>query len=226
MKTTPRGLERVPVEYRDLFYYENGKLRAKCKECPNTRSTKGMAEVLTRIQLGIFTGMCRQCELDNLAKIDVLRPEEVVGMDATFDFESQRRANGHIVIDKVCLTCPERATVRVSSVKATLRRNGRIEGRCEMCAKPGRYTSTSGYIQIWMPSHPNAVNGYVPEHRLVMERRLGRYLNKTETVHHIDGNRLNNEIDNLQLRQGQHGAGVKYACLDCGSHNVKTVPLD
>lgn len=184
-----------------------------------------MSTMLLLIQSGYFTGMCKQCELNNLSRVTVLKPEEVSGMNVKFDFESQRREKGHVVIDKICLTCPERVTVRSSSVKATLRRGGTLEGRCVNCAKPGYYTSTSGYVQVWKPEHPNARNGYVPEHRLVMEKKLGRYLNENETVHHIDGNKLNNDEGNLQLRQGQHGAGVSYQCLDCGSHNVKNVAL-
>ncbi len=44
------------------------------------------------------------------------------------------------------------------------------------------------------------INGKkVDEHRLVFERFLGRKLRKGETIHHIDGNKSNNDIDNLML---------------------------
>lgn len=64
----------------------------------------------------------------------------------------------------------------------------------------GRYKE-NGYILAKAPYHPNANSrGYVAVHRLVMENKLGRYLDKrTELVHHIDGNRENNSIDNLKL---------------------------
>lgn len=64
----------------------------------------------------------------------------------------------------------------------------------------GRYKE-NGYILAKVPYHPNANSrGYVAVHRLVMENELGRYLDKrTELVHHIDGNRENNSIDNLKL---------------------------
>jgi uncharacterized protein (DUF1330 family) len=57
-----------------------------------------------------------------------------------------------------------------------------------------------GYRMIKKREHPNAnARGYVYEHRLVMEQKLGRYLRKDEIVHHLDGNKMNNNIDNLVL---------------------------
>lgn len=56
------------------------------------------------------------------------------------------------------------------------------------------------YRMIWMPDHPYACqNGYIREHRYVMEQHIGRYLLPEEVVHHIDGNRTNNDISNLEL---------------------------
>ena len=55
--------------------------------------------------------------------------------------------------------------------------------------KGGRYRDRKGYILIG--------NGRIREHRMVMERHLGRKLEKWEQVHHINGNKLDNQLKNL-----------------------------
>ena len=56
----------------------------------------------------------------------------------------------------------------------------------------------NGYIEVLMPDHPYArKNGTILQHRLVAEKKLGRYLKKTEVVHHLDENRANNVPENL-----------------------------
>lgn len=57
-----------------------------------------------------------------------------------------------------------------------------------------------GYVLIHCPDHPHASKkGYVREHRLVMEKHIGRYLLPSEVVHHRDDNPGNNAIENLEL---------------------------
>lgn len=56
------------------------------------------------------------------------------------------------------------------------------------------------YLYALVPDHPNATkNGYVPMHRVVMENHLGRLLEKSQVVHHLDEDRHNNAIENLQV---------------------------
>ena len=94
-------------------------------------------------------------------------------------------------------------------VKKFLRRNGITKefptstfGERHYAWK-GRITDKDGYVAIHCKGHPNARKHthYVFEHRLVMEEALGRYLLPTEVVHHINGIRDDNRIENLQLFQ-------------------------
>ena len=54
-----------------------------------------------------------------------------------------------------------------------------------------------------MPEHPNSKNGWILEHRVVVEKFIGRYLTESEVVHHIDEDKSNNEIENLMLFKSQ-----------------------
>lgn len=70
--------------------------------------------------------------------------------------------------------------------------------------KGGR-SKNSGYVLIWKGDHPNAnCDNYILEHRLVMEEHLGRYLESWEVVHHVNGVRDDNRIENLELLPGNN----------------------
>src|SRR5439155_23103297 len=53
------------------------------------------------------------------------------------------------------------------------------------------------------------------EHRILMEKYLGRVLFDNETIHHKNGKRSDNRIENLEFRIGSHGPGATH-CPNCG----------
>lgn len=66
--------------------------------------------------------------------------------------------------------------------------------------KGGRTISSHGYVLLKRPDHPAAdVRGYVYEHRLVAEEKIGRPLKEDEQVHHKNGDKQDNDPDNLEV---------------------------
>jgi HNH endonuclease len=75
---------------------------------------------------------------------------------------------------------------------------GRPKGSHNKTTK--RILNAYGYVDLFRPSHREAKsNGYVAEHRMVMGDYIGRKLNPGEQVHHINGDKQDNRIENLQL---------------------------
>jgi len=67
------------------------------------------------------------------------------------------------------------------------------------CWRGGKHLR-NGYVFILNIKHPFCNrDGYVMEHRLIMEKHLGRYLMEKEVVHHINRITTDNRIENLML---------------------------
>jgi hypothetical protein len=94
--------------------------------------------------------------------------------------------------------------------------------------KGGRWQDDRGYWYVYSPDHPfRTSDGYILEHRLVMEKHIGRYLTKSEIVHHIipvTPDYCNNDISNLMLLSSQKEHRQQHMtdmsgrkCLICGA---------
>jgi HNH endonuclease len=125
-------------------------------------------------------------------------------------------------IEKRCEACdkPFRVSKHHPKARFCSRRCSGFGGRgrrSKQYPDPGAKRSYyRGYVRIYAPDHPRAVNGiYVLEHRVVMERKLGRPLEPHERVHHINGVKDDNREENLELWSTGHPTGVRVTGLHC-----------
>lgn len=88
-----------------------------------------------------------------------------------------------------------------------------------------KISKSGGYPAIYCPDHPKAWStGYIHVHRIVMEQSLGRILSTDEVVHHIDHNKSNYDLANLELTsQSAHSKShvrpltvLNMVCANCG----------
>ena len=98
------------------------------------------------------------------------------------------------------------------------------KGKLHHVWKGGRYKNNNGYILIWIPDDSPFISMridkcYIPEHRLVMAQYLGRPLKSYEVVHHRNGIRDDNRVENLQLIKGG-SAQAKHQSLTLYDYRV------
>jgi len=93
----------------------------------------------------------------------------------------------------------EKATERI--IKIGAKQPGKGNGNW----KGGKIITSSGYIGLRSYNK----NCYIPEHRLVMEKIIGRKLLSNETIHHKNGIRTDNRVENLELWSTKHPKGAR-----------------
>jgi hypothetical protein len=89
-----------------------------------------------------------------------------------------------------------------------------LSPRTEFKKRCGKWVTHYGYVMVYSPKHPykNAADG-VPEHRLVMEKAVGRFLNRGEVVHHVNGIKDDNRIKNLIITDKRTHAKSHWSSL-------------
>jgi hypothetical protein len=162
----------------------------------------------------------------------LLREEVPEEFKDAFSYENQwqepvphqtGRHKNRLMVEVRCPICEQLRPVAVNDVRNYIRGvRKQMPIAHRKCKYPGKMVNADGYHFIWMPDHPNAMQRrYVGAHIYAMSEHLGRPIDtKNESVHHIDGDKSNNSIENLQLRTRYHGKGQARVCGDCGSTNI------
>lgn len=118
--------------------------------------------------------------------------------------EAERRRKAREAAKEPCPVCGgEKWRKSVVCVKC-------FRGENHHAWKGGEWIDSDGYRHVYAPEEPGAdKKGYIREHRLVMQHHIGRTLFPDETVHHKYGDRLDNQIEHLELWSGKQPKGQR-----------------
>lgn len=179
--------------------------RAKCKECIS-KYPKGNNPI-------------RYKDISNqvFGKLTVMSLHSFTG--------SNRR------VEWVCsCSCGKQVIVRSSNLSSghtrscgCIKKESSPSGSSHFNWKGGRIITGEGYVRILDRNNPMAdYHGYVLEHRLVMEKHIGRQLLTNENVHHKNGNKQDNRIENLEIWVKSQPCGQKVSDLISWANHIIT----
>lgn len=187
-------------------------------------------QITTKRRQGSWvTSKCPECEKDfEKRKSD---PRKYCSWDCTKVGRGKAKRRR---VTRSCLHCGTKFEVRICHTEmgsSAYRKRGKAGQFCsKRCGydhrepTPGLRKVENGYVLIQVPDHPVVVarlkgykdsrNRYLREHRLVMEKMLGRYLRPGENVHHKNGVRDDNRPENLELWTKPQPTGVRASDLE------------
>lgn len=91
------------------------------------------------------------------------------------------------------------------NLNKTKKHKQKIYSKCNSGKNSGnfknyRIINSEGYVMLKKDNYPGSQkSGYIPEHKYKMEQKIGRILKENELVHHINGDKTDNRLENLQL---------------------------
>lgn len=191
---------------------------------------KGLSKELRHDKLATWECECGLCgRIREMTGAYIRRKKGKVpcACDGVFgrSFLGQRFGEWTVIGEEITVAGQKLDTVAVycrctCGTERHVRKNSLYYGTSKSCgclhrAKPGkRHRHGKGYVSVSMRDHPNAKsNGLVLEHTLVMSEHLGRPLFKGECVHHKNGIRDDNRIENLELWAKVHPPGQRVVDL-------------
>lgn len=229
--------EHPAVDWSDVVRGTKG-IQAVATTCPACRMRRyePAGQVRYRVRRGIYTGYCFTDRLLNKRReTSGPRPPHpaVDWSDTTLVATSDpKRPTGTKRVTKVAITCPKCREKRYQSAGPTEARIriGKFTGVCLWCSKnapkrewtmlgPGRKLDpVKGYVRLQLDAvrqehRPlfDAMKGnqtFVLEHRMVKAIQIGRPLASDELVDHMDGDKTNNDPENLRIyRRGRNDPG-------------------